>query len=778
MKMQLLKKIISVKLLVAIACSLSFAQANEWIQEDLYGADVVDVAIGSSEEGTLVAAATKPYIRTATDETWQVLANLYEQAPNGITSVEASPSGLFFAGGAFELGRVFKSSDGGLSWQEKSLGIDNGVLNIVIDPVDENIVYLTTTSNNSSDTNLIVFKSIDSGESWTPIDMTSALPVGLQCTDLAIDPNDNQFLVALGDGNFSFDAKVALSTDGGDSWQEITSSLAVNRPLNDVEVRNGSIFVVGGHHFSGDFGIYKSDDAGVTWDEISLDFPIKKVNDLAISPLNHDLMFAATEGGGIYTTTDGGISWDFNSQATAFNGACRQIVFDANDANDIYAAYIGIGVLKSNDMANNWMLYSQGMKEVYLNDVAVAPNDSGLALAAYEGVNSGGCFVYKPDEDEWQPVRTLPACRYSRVAIGADGAMYAWSRGPTGIAQDGLYKSIDNGDTWENMGPNPGPYLDTEINAIAISSTNPNLIFIAGNNFGTSWEAVMYRSVNGGESWETVALNSDYNSFRAIHIDPQSDDIIYAAYNSGSPVGGFLKSVDGGNSWNTINNGIASTAKWGSCIAVAPTNSDVLYGGVGGSSGIARTLYKSVDAGATWVNTFLPVGENFSKVTDILIAPSNSDVVYVSTNKDGVYFTQDGGNTWETANDGLTASDISAFSTVYEDEGMSFYAASYGNGMFKQELDVAVGVNDLKEDAFFTLYPNPAREHTTIQVEATMDCSELNIYTISGHLLYKKSCDESRSQLITTNALPKGLYIVELVSTNNRVFRQKLVVSN
>lgn len=762
-----------------VSTVICLAQENEWVHHSPSGADVVDIAINIGTPHTFIAAAGTPYIRESDNSTWEVLSNLNNLISNGITSIEANQNGSFFAGGIDELGVVFKSIDGGETWEIKPLPVDNGVLNIIFDPIDNNTVYLTTTSTSTSTTNHVILKSIDNGETWIPFDMTEILPPGLQCTDLAVDTNNNQNLVALGDGNFSYDAKVIRSTDGGISWIDITGSLPVSTALNDVKINNGSIFVSGGHHFSGNFGIYQSNDNGNTWINISEDFPLKIVNELTIHPSNNQILYAATEGEGIYTSTNGGISWDYNSTSNSFNGACRKVVF--NPANmTIHAAYIGIGVAQSLN-GNTWTAESDGMNDIYLNDIQV-DNNNGVILAAYEGLNSGGCFLYHPNTQQWQPVKQLPACRFSKVDIGSDGVMYAWSLGPTKIAQEGLYKSIDGGETWTNMGPDLGEYLETEINALSISPSDPNLIFIAGNNFGANgWDAIIYKSVDGGETWENSYQNNSYNSFRDIHIDHTSNNIVYAAYNKSSPVGGFIKSTDGGNTWNEINNGIASTTKWSSCITTSPSNSSILYSGVGGSSGITRTVYKSIDSGNTWSNMSLPSGENFSKISAITIHPTNPDLVYVSTSKDGIYMTQDGGSSWSEINNGLLTPNIARLSNIYSNSEAELivYAASYGNGAFKQSISTMVNATNIDDKySHFSVYPNPASNYIQLDIDSYSDFHSVNIYSLEGHLLYQLPVDHLLDQqLIDVTHLPPGIYTLEVLSDKKQRVSTPIIIS-
>jgi photosystem II stability/assembly factor-like uncharacterized protein len=771
-------------MLIFTIVNFTIAQENPWVNIGPNGADVNDIAIDPTATDRLIITTDKAYIRTAPTSPWTLIDNLNNQAPSGITSIEANANGVFFAAGSSTTGVIYKSTDGGTTWSLKNLNVVNGVLNIIIDPNNPDVIYATTTSDNSGNANHVIFKSIDTGETWSPINMVATIPQGRICTSLAVDPNDSNVIVALGSGDFAFDSVVVRSVDGGVTWTDITATLEQGTEYNDVDIdANGAIYLSGGHPVfpNNVVGVQKSTDNGATWQEMSVNFPVKYVNSLAIHPSNSNMLYAATEGGGVYSSTDAGATWDYNIVNSGFFGGCRIVVLNPNNPSQLFATYYGIGVTTSNDAGINWTADSIGLNEVFVNGIEIDPSNSGTIIAAYEGFNTGGCFIYNNTTANWTPAK-MPAPRFTETSIATDGAMYAWSLGPTSIGQDGLYKSTDNGLTWVNQGPDIGPYLETEILDITISATNPNTIFISGHNFGVNgFDSVIYKSTNGGNTWTNVYTGISGDKIRYIHIDPNSSDtIIYAALQKPSGNSGFLKSTDGGNTWSVINFGIASTAKWSSCIVTAPDNSNTLYGAVGGSTGIPRTIYRSTDGGNLWFNLFLPASSNqFSKITDIVIDPVNTDLIYVSTTQDGMYMSNDGGTTWALANNGLTETNITDLSNIYVDANgqLSFFAATYGGGVFSQQMNSTLSINDHQIASNISVYPNPAYSKVNIALN-NKTLRKINLYSISGALIFSKDYGNQLSNTdVNTSNFAEGLYLLEIITEDNISMSQKLIIS-
>ena len=218
---------------------------------------------------------------------------------------------------------------------------------------------------------------------------------------------------------------------------------------------------------------------------------------------------------------------------------------------------------------------------------------------------------------------------------------------------DGMYKSADGGKTWKHIG------LENtrQIGRVIVDPKNPNLVFVAalGHAYGPSPDRGVYRSRDGGATWQKVLFKNEDVGAIDLNFDPTNSQIVYATmWNvrrppwfiyapANGPGGGIFKSTDGGTTWKEISAGIPVENRGRIGIAVAPTNRNRIYAMVDAKDG---GLFVSNDAGATWTRNSSDKrvwdrGWYFEKV---VADPKNADVVYASNTS--VYRSTDAGKTW------------------------------------------------------------------------------------------------------------------------------------
>ncbi len=220
---------------------------------------------------------------------------------------------------------------------------------------------------------------------------------------------------------------------------------------------------------------------------------------------------------------------------------------------------------------------------------------------------------------------------------------------------NGVYKSTDGGRTWRHLGLD-----DTQhIGRVAVHPTNPDIVFVAaiGHFYAAHPERGVYRSQDGGTTWQKVLYTNDSVGAVDVVIDPSNPQIVYAslwntrrppwyAYApSNGPGGGIYKSIDGGSTWSPLTGGLPTEAVGRSGLAIAPSNPQRIYAVVDAKDG---GLFRSDDRGATWTRTTSDTrvwgrGWYFEKVA---VDPKNPDVVYVPNV--GVQRSTDGGKTFGT----------------------------------------------------------------------------------------------------------------------------------
>ncbi|MDJ0940796.1 MAG: hypothetical protein QNJ00_13630 [Woeseiaceae bacterium] len=203
---------------------------------------------------------------------------------------------------------------------------------------------------------------------------------------------------------------------------------------------------------------------------------------------------------------------------------------------------------------------------------------------------------------------------------------------------DGIWRSEDAGDTWSKLG-----LEDTQhISRIRIHPRNPDLVYVAamGHLFGANEERGVYRSTDGGQSWEKILYVNDEVGAVDLAMDPTNPRILYASFwrvkrtpyslESGGPGSGLYKSTDGGDSWELIsdNDGFPTGTLGIIGVTVSPTNNKNLYAMVEAEEG---GVYRSRDGGETWAKTNEDrnLRQRAWYYTRIYADPANEESVYV-----------------------------------------------------------------------------------------------------------------------------------------------------
>ena len=280
-----------------------------------------------------------------------------------------------------------------------------------------------------------------------------------------------------------------------------------------------------------------------------------------------------------------------------------------------YFGASGGGVWKTNDAGMSWNNISDG----------------------YFGVGSIGAIEVAPSDANVIYVGTGSACPRGNISPG-----------------EGIYKSTDAGKTWKHIGLRAAG----QIGGIKVHPKNPDLVYVAalGQIFGPNTERGIFRSRDGGETWDKILHIDDRTGANDLEIDPNNPRTLYASMwtaerkpwtiISGSENDGIYRSRDSGDTWQQLTEGLPTSMMGKTAVAVSPVNSDRVWAIVEAADDQGG-VFRSDDAGDSWrrTNDDRKIQQRAWYYNHIYADPQNVDTVY--TLNTGFYKSTDGGATFD-----------------------------------------------------------------------------------------------------------------------------------
>jgi photosystem II stability/assembly factor-like uncharacterized protein len=275
---------------------------------------------------------------------------------------------------------------------------------------------------------------------------------------------------------------------------------------------------------------------------------------------------------------------------------------------------------------------------------------------------NGGVFKSIDYGRTWQPIfDDQPTASVGAIALSISNPNIIYVGSGEGLHRpdlsvgDGVYKSTDAGKTWTHLGLRDGQ----QIPQLAVDPKNPDRIFVAvaGHPYGPNEERGVYRSVNGGKTFEKVLYRDENVGASDVQIDPSNPTTVYAAlwesregpwengvFNGNG--GGIFKSLDGGKTWRQLTKGLPDNVVQAN-LAIAPSAPKTLFAAV--RTKTISKLYGSDDGGETWHGTTddprpgLGIGGGDLPV--VRFDPKNPQIVYSASIV--CWKSTDGGKTWD-----------------------------------------------------------------------------------------------------------------------------------
>jgi photosystem II stability/assembly factor-like uncharacterized protein len=284
----------------------------------------------------------------------------------------------------------------------------------------------------------------------------------------------------------------------------------------------------------------------------------------------------------------------------------------------------------------------------------------GQPLLYYFGAAAGGVWKSTNDGVTWNSVfDSQPISSIGAIAISDSnpniiyvGTGESCIRGDISFG-DGIYKSIDGGQHWTNIGLKNTEY----ISSISIDPSNPDVVLVAalGHAWGPNPDRGVFRTTDGGKNWQKVLYKDDHTGAIDLAVDSKNPSVVYAALwqaqrsawhlDSGGPGSGIYKSTDAGITWKQLEKGLPKGPLGRIGIAVSSTNPARVYALIEADKG---GLYSSDDGGDSWklVNSDHRFRQRPWYFTHIYADPQNADRVYILSVE--MYRSNDGGKIFST----------------------------------------------------------------------------------------------------------------------------------
>jgi photosystem II stability/assembly factor-like uncharacterized protein len=644
-------------------------------------------------------------------------------------------------------------------------------------------IFISTGDQGSSTGRNGIFRSLNNGQDWEHLNIDFTYGDDINCLEIS----DNDFIYA-----GSYYGGIYRSMDNGQIWEIINGDLLWGQVIDDLTSigdntiiagsRNGKIFI------SKDFGstwtlvldkqacstalevgpdgkvyfgslshVYYSSDTCRTWQKID-DFDYIGASSFAFH--NIDTIFIASRGpNGIFRSTDGGKTWVSSNNGLPLSVSAREII--VYNKNYIFITTRENGIYRSNDFGQSWEPVNSGLSRSDILSINTLNKGT-----IYAGTDGGFYFSVDLGENWIESNNGLLSSIVRTIAFSPDQkTMYAGTSG-------GVYRSIDFGLAWTQINQGLASYDD-----IISLGINRNGTIYAG-----TFESGIYRS-SDGENW--TEINNDLLHNRRIStilLDTTGNLFIGTSMWTSDGIGMF-KSINNGETWEQINNGLtdliisASAINSKGTIFIGTNNHGIFYSDNSGNqwyqvqaeeiinskiqalkidendhiyaviSDGGTKIYRSEDNGAIW-----NILEQFNNTTYSFEIIQNQSA-FIGVYK-GIYRYGIENNTWTWISEDTPPNlNNRVLSLIKADDGY-MYAGTEGSGVFRgfEPMISSIDKYLLTDANISTVYPNPFSLKTHIKFHlSSIDKVQLIIYNLSGEKV-RVLLDESK---------PAGTYYVE-----------------
>jgi len=442
-----------------------------------------------------------------------------------------------------------------------------------------------------------------------------------------------------------------------------------------------------------------------------------------------------------------------------------------------------------------------------ISDIEVLPDNPAVIFAASA---TGGIFKTTNNGVTWRPVfdDAAPTLSIGDMAIAPSDPLVVWAGTGEAIGEqqpaslgNGVYRSLDGGETWKYMG-----LKDTRfIHRVVVHPTNPDIVFVAapGHRWGPNAERGLYRTRDGGETWEKVLYPGENTGVVEVAMEDNGRVLYAASWQrrrnawgnlTGGPESRIYRSIDGGSTWTELGGGLPAGNLGKTAIAIARSSPNIVYAAIGGEDG---GLYRSGDRGISWrrvndirtsywygniyvdpldENTLWVMGTKLSVSIDggktfendwtargihpdhhaLWINPENTDHMLMG-NDGGFYITYDGARNWRFLNN-LPIAQYYAIG-VDDRDPYHVYGGLQDNGTWGIPSRTFASVGILNEDAVkvgggdgFVPVIDP-RDFTNVYAESQFgNLKRVDLVTGESHKIRPEADEEDESYRFSWNS--------------------------
>ncbi len=736
-------------------------------------------------------------------------------------------------------GGLFKTTNNGSTWENVFIGSATlPVGDIAIDPNNTDVIWAGTGEANASSQSVRgdgIYKSTDGGVTWQNMGLDHSAYFGRIIVDYS---NSNKVFAAVCGNLYTPDGNRGIyrTLDGGITWQKV---LFINDSVSGIEIvqhpTNPNILYAGmwermrGLNYRRSFGpgsgIWKSMDGGETWTELSDGLPhsneVGRIG-LAISHSSPEILYAFIDMEyeiAIYKTINNGQTWSrmndgsLQGMSSNFGWYFGQIRVNPTNPDAVYV--LGVDLYYTINGGETWTQLAG-----YFNNDIIHVDHHALYIhpvtaRVLEG-NDGGLYFSDDSGFNWTKINNLPLTQFydieydylnpERIYGGTQdnnsirtntGALDDWE---AILGGDGFYSLVDytnsniiyaeyqygmlhkstNGGYW--MNPINSYWSTDRVNWSAPVIMHPEIPTTL--YFGTYR---VWKSTNGGTSWNAVSGDltdgddgSSFHTITTLAISPVNPNLVMA----GTDDGNVNISTNGGTSWTNINSGLPD--RWITRVAFDPFDENTIYATCSGFrwDETLPHIFKSENLGQSWV----PISGNLPElpVNAFIADPTLQGRMFAGTDG-GIFYTKDGGANWESLNSNL--GNIIITSMKLHQDANYLLVGTYGLGAYKLDLaELTIGTKDYNlTDAAFkisSIYPQPynlaSGNKLTIDINASnSSTATLRIIDITGKAIFEDDNTIIKGKNIyplNYSITKPGIYFLEVKTTANKCSNKFIVI--